>query len=350
MTVVPIHTAEARLDAACRWVLRLDEGLSDDEVIALERWIAEHPANRQALLEAATIWDKLDSLTRLATLFPEEEDRALRPRTRSIALPTALVASCAAVALIAGGLFFSQRAIEQRGRNVAQHDQPATTTLSTAVGEQTRTPLADGSTLTLNTQSRATIRLAAQSREIVLHQGELHVDVAKDPERPLTVLAADHRVEAIGTAFSVQLHPDRTVDLTVSEGVVSVTQIPKAQSSPDLLAQTAAPRRQLKSGQTTLLGVEKAPVERLSPEQIDARLSWRNGRLVFRDDTLERALLEVERYTPVRFVFLDESLKLRTVSGRFRAGDVEALLLSLNANFNIAHRYDGEHRVLLGSP
>ena len=36
----------------------------------------------------------------------------------------------------------------------------------------------------------------------------------------------------------------------------------------------------------------------------------------------------------VEFVFLDESLKARTLSGRFRVGDVESLLLSLRVNFN----------------
>ena len=37
------------------------------------------------------------------------------------------------------------------------------------------------------------------------------------------------------------------------------------------------------------------------------------------------------------------------LSGRFRAGDVDTLLALLEANFQIAHEFDGEDRVLLSS-
>ena len=79
------------------------------------------------------------------------------------------------------------------------------------------------------------------------------------------------------------------------------------------------------------------------------KLSWREGRVVFRGESLEAALAEIERYTTVQFVFLDEDLKSRSVTGRFRAGDVDGLLVALRTNFNITHERSDDGRVLLSN-
>ena len=103
------------------------------------------------------------------------------------------------------------------------------------------------------------------------------------------------------------------------------------------------------AGEAVTLGAADPVKRTVSADDVEVRLSWEEGRLIFRSEPLEKALQEVERYTTVEFVFLDESLRTRTLSGRFRAGDVEALLLSLRLNFDIAHEFDGESRVLLSS-
>ena len=84
-------------------------------------------------------------------------------------------------------------------------------------------------------------------------------------------------------------------------------------------------------------------------DDIEVRLSWRKGGLIFRSIPLEKALREVERYTSVEFEVLDEKLKSRILTGRFRTGDVTALLDMLETNFGIQAEYDGEDRIVLSS-
>ena len=105
----------------------------------------------------------------------------------------------------------------------------------------------------------------------------------------------------------------------------------------------------MSTGESVILAAAGPLRKTLLSDDIEVELSWREGRLIFRSEPLEEALREVERYTTVEFVILDESLRTRTLSGRFRAGDVEALLLSLRVNFGITHEFDGERRVLLSS-
>lgn len=76
---------------------------------------------------------------------------------------------------------------------------------------------------------------------------------------------------------------------------------------------------------------------------------WKTGRLVFRSEPLQKALDEVERYTTVEFVILDDELKAEVVSGIFRTVDVEGLLASLELNGRRAHKFDNDNCVLLCS-
>ena len=74
-TVVPISRDDERLEAASRWVLKIDDGaLSTSDRAALGAWLDENPSHRDVLLEVAAVWDKTDSLSRLADFFPHEAE------------------------------------------------------------------------------------------------------------------------------------------------------------------------------------------------------------------------------------------------------------------------------------
>ena len=98
-----------------------------------------------------------------------------------------------------------------------------------------------------------------------------------------------------------------------------------------------------------MLGTPEETTKQLSDEDIEAKLSWREGRLIFRGERLEAALAEVERYTTVQFVFLEDEIRTREVVGRFRAGDVDSLLLALRLNFNVAYERIDDGQVLLSN-
>ncbi|MCY4040446.1 MAG: hypothetical protein OXF72_04220, partial [Gammaproteobacteria bacterium] len=162
--------------------------------------------------------------------------------------------------------------------------------------------------------------------------------------------------------FVVAMADDHHVELLVTEGKVAIGRQPVMAPSPrvrdiNVLNSLALPSLLGQSddnnivavGELVSLGTAEPVKKTVSSDDIAAKLSWREGRLTFRSEPLEQALKEVERYTTVEFVFLDESLKTRALSGRFRVGDVEALLSSLRMNFDIAHEFDGESRVLLSS-
>lgn len=70
--VVTISPSDQRLEAASRWILKMDEGLTEPEREGLKAWLAEHPKNADELVDVAKIWDEMEDLSRLAELFPAD--------------------------------------------------------------------------------------------------------------------------------------------------------------------------------------------------------------------------------------------------------------------------------------
>ncbi len=354
--VVSISRDDELLEAASRWVLKMDEGaLSASDEAALGAWLDESVEHRESLMEVALVWDRADTLERLAELFPHESEHdrvkrglGYRPWAQGLAVVGALAV------LITVGLL-----LPTSGGNRAPPKTSAE--YATAIGEQKTLLLPDSSEVVLNTNTQLTVAFTPEQRLLRLAQGEILVRVAEDRSRPLSVLAGNRIIQAVGTEFVVAMTDNHRVELMVTEGKVVIGKQPAMAPSPRvgdieaLDSPTLPPLLEklddniVATGESVSLGAAEPVKKTVSTDEIAVKLSWRDGRLIFRSEPLEQALKEVERYTTVEFVFLDESLKTRTLSGRFQVGDVEALLSSLRVNFNIAHEFDGESRVLLSS-
>ncbi len=343
--VVAISRDDERMEAANRWIVMVDEGLSADDLRALEDWLAEDPKNLPELLDAARVWDRTDKLSRLAELFPEP---VTRRRYKPRLIPAVVAAGL--IVMVVSVFFLTTSSVPDRDERELLSVMQSERTYETEIGEQSTALLPDGTAVVLNTNTRVAVTYTAGARVLNLERGEIHIEVAEDPSRPLSVIAGDRIVQALGTAFSIEITHDQKIELVVTEGkvVVGVHETHAAQSAvPPILAQS--PSNTVAAGEELLLGTPEEVVTPVSIEDIEVKLSWREGSLIFRGEPLEEALTEVERYTTVEFVFMDEELKKRSVSGRYRAGDVDALLTVLRINFDISYEYSDDGRVLLSS-
>jgi len=222
----------------------------------------------------------------------------------------------------------------------------------TAVGEHSTVNLSDGSRLTLNTNSLVKVAFSKQRRFIILKRGEVYVQVAHDPSRPLSVKVGDNKfVEAVGTAFNLKITQDKHIELIVTEGKVLVGVIDKKAEIPSKKDKAAATTSHspvpVSAGEQMQVDGDHEQIKPIKPEEINIKLSWRDGDLVFRGESLEQALVEVERYTPVEFVIQDENLKKIRVVGLFKAGDVVGLLATLRKNFDISYERVNDKKIIL---
>ncbi len=91
----------------------------------------------------------------------------------------------------------------------------------TGIGEIRSLRLADGSDVTVNTDSVLQSVISAGQRRVRLARGEAFFKVAHDSGRPFVVGAGNISVTALGTAFSVRNSGD-TIIVTLVEGRVRI--------------------------------------------------------------------------------------------------------------------------------
>lgn len=332
-----IPTIGNDLDAqAALWIVKLERGLSEEEAHDLEVWLSASPAHSDCFLHYAESWEKTEALSSLADLFPRARPHSLAPERRRLigGLSGAIAASLVLVAVVT---FFS---------NPAAQKPPSTLSYETAIGGLSRVALSDGSVLTLNTNTKVDVTIGPETRRLQLEFGEIHIDVEKDPSRPLIVEAGGTVFEAVGTEFNIRIDESQHVELLVTEGLVRVGVAAKALFSSEEIAPSRIDDLLVSQGERVRLkGIDRA-VETVPEIDIEVELSWQQGNLIFRGEPLSEAVAEISRYTSVEFVIVDENLKAIRVAGLFKSGDVAGFLDSLEANFDIKHERLGNQTFL----
>jgi ferric-dicitrate binding protein FerR (iron transport regulator) len=171
--------------------------------------------------------------------------------------------------------------------------------VAAAYGETKQITLPDQSEIWLN--SGSTLKYPEdfnQNERFVSLTGEAYFSVAKDSMKPFVVNANDIKVRVLGTKFNIKAYPeDRQIVATLQEGKIEVV-------TADNVKQQLLPNEQLVyNNQTAAL-----QVERINPEYIP---DWKNGRLLFFEETLDDILQTLSRRFNVAFR-VDESIDLTT--------------------------------------
>jgi transmembrane sensor len=206
----------------------------------------------------------------------------------------------------------------------------------------------DGSTITMNTNSAMVLIYAPPARDVYLLRGEAMFSVARDTTRPFYLHAGKRVLEATNSNFNVRIVSPERIELTVNDGRVRV--VPAADSIPETprVAPPIARRESLVYEQElAIIEPRDETVRRLETTELDNRLAWQRGMIVFENEPLEQALSEASRYTNIEFVLGDQALHREHMTGYFRTGDVDGLLMSLRLNYGIDSHREGPNRVIL---
>jgi transmembrane sensor len=347
--VYEMPNSNASYDEASAWIAKLDKGLSGNEQQELRAWLCASDDNHATFMKMAQLWDRMDALAKLADICPP----AINAPRRSMRFAWPVAAMAASVLMAIALAIWMPSRIEQ-DPPVAMVTAAAADIYETAIGEQASYDLADGTRIVLNTNSRVTVSYSASNRLLELQRGEMHIIVARDTARPLSVLVGGRVVQAVGTEFNIEITGEQRIELVVTEGVVMVGIMagPTDASDPQaplVLSPRATP---VAAGQEAAIPSADDPAEPVAADAIDTddiavKLSWREGNLIFRGESLEEAVSEVGRYTEVQFIFLDEASKKVRVAGLFKAGDVEGLLAALRQNFNISYEWVADDKIAL---
>ncbi|MEJ5151397.1 FecR family protein [Comamonas sp. MYb396] len=303
---------------AAQWHTRQEQGLGAAEQAELAQWLHANPEHAKAFAridagvarlralpaDAVAQWRASPAMSQPAAAAAPPRPaaaqptpgrtwtwlQALRPGPRGLAL--------CAVLLVALGLgwqqwmqpVYSAHYVVQRGQHQSLQ-------------------LPDGSTLELDADTDAQVRLYRDRREVQLAHGQAMFIVAPDASKPFEVQAGPARVSVVGTRFAVRYRQDGVdagqVRVEVQEGRVRVAAV-----------QSPATALLLTAGQTTQVAANGllAPVGSVAPDSVGL---WRKGLLRFDNTPLAQALQEMERYGPTGLMVRDPAVAALPLGGSY---------------------------------
>lgn len=363
--------------AAAEWLIRRDsDEWTEQDQARLDAWLGASALNRVAYLRLEQTWDDAGRLKALGsgiagdqppppgewnlTPFfeppPDTEPLVIKPASVAEfhaveAVPEVgrvhtprhrglvALAGCLILA-IAGGYYLYTAGILSGGR------------YATPVGGIESVATADGSVVTLNTDSQIRVALTKTERQIDLKHGEAYFEVAHDPARPFVVHAANERITAVGTKFSVR-RENGDVQVIVIQGKVRLESDEGAAAGGAPQPRAVATQSVQESAAIFLTPdmIARANgagvlVQRVSPLEVQEHLSWRTGILMFRNETLADAVTEFNRYNVRQIVIDDSSLRDLKIEGNFRVTNVAAFARLLAAGYPLRVSDDGDRIIL----
>jgi transmembrane sensor len=198
----------------------------------------------------------------------------------------------------------------------------AVNTIATPNGGQYRITLPDGSIAMLNASSSLSypVRFSDKERRVKM-TGEVYFEIKKMPmpggkeNIPFFVETAGQEVQVLGTHFNINAYANETaIRTTLVEGSVKIR-------SND--GQSAL----LKPGQQAVLAKQLA----VQQADIQQQLAWVNGDFVFRGETLESILRQVQRWYDIEVEYPPHIGKMRFNGMVSRSQPLSAIVKMIQA-------------------
>ncbi len=312
------------------------DNLTADEQRAVEDW-------REATEENAVLFEEYHRLWKSMGLLKEMESidtvRALDAVNRRIGSAGTLskrfittmsrVAAILFIPLLCYTLFAAFTGKSFTGNTKSD---VAWQTITTGVGMRGTINLPDGSSVTLNSGSemKYPTRFTKGTREVQL-TGEAFFEVVRDVRHPFIVNTGDLNVEVLGTTFNVSAYDDdKPVEVVLATGKIA------------LFTEEGGRKKSLGLLDPGQRAVYDHTGNKLSVAGVDAEkyTAWRDGELIFRDDSMSDVISRLERWFNVDIVVDDDHILDYEITARFRDETLDQVLNLLKLSSAIEYSVD----------
>lgn len=311
------------LRTAARWYSRLtDDAVSQLERAQFESWRSarpEHDAAYRRLLQVLEASDAMlaDASASTDLFATAEASRAARMRAPiAKALRTAAYGFAATLAIVCLGIAYRI------------YPRADFTSAVTRTGEQREVRLADGSVISLNTDTELEYSIDSRQRRVKFSEGEAFFQIAPDRTRPFVILIGSREIKVVGTAFNVRRLSDRT-DIAVTEGRVSLSREIGA------LAALFPPSesQSLTAGMSASYATNTDVIVRSSSPPLLVG-AWRSGQLIYRGTALSEVVADLDRYFAGTYSITDDVAHLK-VSAVIRLTNEAEVLNALTSQLPV---------------
>ena len=201
------------------------------------------------------------------------------------------------------------------------------------LGTRTQFYLPDGSSGWLNggTYLEFPLSFKGKSRDVVL-RGEAYFDVVSNPKKPFIVTGGDIKVIAHGTSFNVMAYPnDPIVNVTLVKGTINVS------------GEKDGMRRNITLSEPGNICCYDLKTSSCKTSKVDIIkiTSWKDGRLIFRDEPFDEVVRKINRWYNVNIIIKDKILESYKYRATFEDERLDEVLKLLKLSAPIAYKNIG---------
>jgi transmembrane sensor len=296
---------------AAEWVVLLsDEAIDAAHHAQFQQWLALSPKHQAAYTRLQNL---IDELGEVRTYCPDQAS-ARRMIDQSLSMQHPMLAQLKKTMLVLGLMSASvlMMALLYAPASYWLADQH-----NTSQSWQKHT-LSDQSQIQLAGKTAINLQFGPHLRKIELLQGNIMIDVAKDPTRPLVVETRHGVVQALGTRFIVTQDGQKTI--------VSMLQ------SKTMLWSHQQPQQKIAMIQGQRLELNAQGVLSRQPIQINAELleqAWQQRRLMVNAAPLDEVLDYLAMFSPAKINFDRQAFAALKVTASLSLEDIDASLAQL---------------------
>lgn len=312
-------------------IIRLFSGeATAEEKHLIHEWVNQSPENKKMYDELKDIWLAAGTLHNSDQYPLEREIRKFKEmvrqkeisRKRNLIILSTL--KYAAVFLLVAAIPFSYYFGKQK-----KSADVTWSTVTCQLGDKSMILLPDSSRVWLNSGSKLTFNnnFTEGNRELQL-EGEAYFAVVKDPQNPFTVTCGPLSVQVLGTEFNLKAYPDENhISTTLIEGSVEVI----GQRNKVLLT----------PGQKLVYNPQNNKMTLYELSDTAPETEWKEGRLVFRNESLRELELKLERWFDVDIALADEMVKEKRYTGILERESILEVMSYFSLAKSVGYRIDG---------
>ena len=154
----------------------------------------------------------------------------------------------------------------------------------TEKGQRTRVILPDSSIVWLNSETTLSYNFSLKNERRIFLNGEGFFQITRNEEKPLVVQSGAIEVKVLGTKFNFNSYPDNDkISVVLESGSVALK---KDQSSKEYF---------LRPGEKADYYIKEQKIG-IQTAEIKNYTSWKDGKLIFRNDPMKNVVKTLERW------------------------------------------------------
>ncbi|MDF1546615.1 MAG: DUF4974 domain-containing protein [Bacteroidales bacterium] len=294
---------ESNIEIETKVISYLSVELTESECIEIDDWRRESSENEKLFQEIRLGWEAIPLLHEMENFNSFEALKTVNNRLEShdkIHWIRSLQ-KIAAILIIPLILYSAYITVQNFSLIDLAEIEPVFETVTSKEGAVSHLTLSDGTKVWLNSGSTIQFpnRFTGNNREVKL-TGEAFFEVVKNTKQPFLVNANELNVEVLGTSFNVACYDNDTT----SEVVLVTGKVKFFTQCNNKIKQYGY----IEPGQRAVysLKTHKIYSERV---EVDKYVAWRNGNLVFRDDSMNEVVKRLSRWFNVEISIVDPEIK-----------------------------------------